>query len=506
MSEEQKINGNRKVGFPIRNKLLLLVLIAVVPLLCVAVYLMSSLVNYSEAYDAIVRKMTVANQYNISYKENMDESVYKLAVGYVTFDGINNDSTLVDPYTYTDRMCEDFSEILRTTSDNESRVWIQSLLRNAETLKDRIDDLQNNLNQGGQYEENIEMLDNNIYILTELIQEDIQYYLYYQTESMVQLKTRLNSQIRSFLLFVIVVLVVIIVAILITAIFILRGITKSVDVLCDTTQQIAQGDFAKAEVKTNDELSMLSRYVNDMSDDLSVLVDKIKEDERKMRQTELRLLQEQINPHFLYNTLDTIVWLIDGNNSEEAMNMVISLSDFFRMVLNNGKEIITIREEEQHIRSYLQIQQVRYRDILEYEIDFPAEIYEYQIQKLTLQPLVENSLYHGIKYKRAKGKITVSGYRQDDKLYLTVADTGVGMDEEELEKIRKKINRPCKEGSSGFGLANVNERIRMNYGSDYGMQVDSTKGEGTTITIVLPAVLYEVDKEERKKDNEEISE
>ena len=224
-----------------------------------------------------------------------------------------------------------------------------------------------------------------------------------------------------------------------------------------------------------------------MSEHLEELVRQIKEDERKMRYAELRLLQEQINPHFLYNTLDTIVWLVEGNDSEKAVNMVVSLSEFFRIVLSKGKEIITIKEEEQHIRSYLEIQQVRYQDILDYDIQIEPEIYPYEILKLTLQPLVENALYHGIKTKRAKGMILVTGKMEDDKIYFDVKDNGVGMNEAELASLRSKILKPCKETDSGFGLANVNERIRMNFGLEYGITIHSKQGEGTLVQVVIPA-------------------
>ena len=210
-----------------------------------------------------------------------------------------------------------------------------------------------------------------------------------------------------------------------------------------------------------------------------------------MRYAELRLLQEQINPHFLYNTLDTIIWLIEGNLSEQAVDMVVSLSDFFRLVLSHGKEFITIKDEELHIRSYLEIQQVRYHDILDYEISIEPEIYPYRILKLTLQPLVENALYHGIKYKRAMGKITISGSmireEQEKKICLCVKDNGVGMEEEELKRLQKEITRPCQETESGFGLANVNERLRMNFGMAYGLTILSQKGMGTEVRVMIPA-------------------
>ena len=200
------------------------------------------------------------------------------------------------------------------------------------------------------------------------------------------------------------------------------------------------------------------------------MIRQIKEDEQKLRRTDLRLLQEQINPHFLYNTLDTIVWLIEGNEPDQAVNMVVTLSGFFRQVLSKGKELITIREEEQHIRSYLEIQSVRYHDILEYDIQIDQVLYDYQILKLTLQPVVENALYHGIKYKRAKGYIHVNGEKAGELIRLTVRDNGAGMEEKELEELRKEISRPCKETEKGFGLANVTSGSICISGNSTGFQ------------------------------------
>ena len=191
------------------------------------------------------------------------------------------------------------------------------------------------------------------------------------------------------------------------------------------------------------------------------------------------------------------MWLIESGMEKEAEEMVVSLSDFFRLVLNHGKEYNTIKDEERHITSYLKIQQVRYQDILEYDIQIPTELYDYQILKMTLQPLVENALYHGIKYKRAKGTIKVHGKKDGDIIILSVEDNGVGMEEDEVKRLREEINRPCKETQKGFGLANVNERIKMNFGAKYGMKIESEKGKGTTVYVIIPAIRLE------GKENEE---
>lgn len=482
--------------YSLKNKLLFLTLVTVLPFAGVTFYLIFSLRNYSYAYDEIVSNMTIANSYNLDFKEEMDESLYKLVVGAVTFENIHEDDTLEDPYKVIGELREDFGVLMRITTDKESKSWLQRLLRNIDTLQDRVDDIRENLDKGGHYDENIEMLDNNIYILTELIRDNIQYYIYYQTKSIENLKIQLNAQVQKFVVLWVILLFCMIVCVLIVALVISNSITGPIRKLCGVTRQISEGDFSvRAKVKTKDEVAQLSDSINEMSQHLEVMVSQIKEDERKMRYAELRLLQEQINPHFLYNTLDTIVWLIEGNLTGQAVDMVVSLSDFFRLVLSHGQEFITIKDEEFHIRSYLEIQQVRYHDILDYEIEMEPQIYPYKILKLTLQPLVENALYHGIKYKRAKGKITVRGFMTKDargnNICLTVMDNGVGMETEEVERLQKEISRPCKETETGFGLANVNERLRMNFGMDYGMTISSKKGEGTMVKVVIPAVRME---------------
>ncbi len=483
---------SKKVKSSIKNKLIRLMMVVAVPFMVMVIYLIYALHNYSNAYDRIVSSMTVANSYNLNFKEEMDESLYKLVVGSVTFETIGEDESLQDPYLLLSEFRNECLNLMKITRDGESRAWLQILMRDIDTLEDKVDEIKANLEAENSYDENIEMLNNNIYIMTELVQDDIQYYIYYQTKSMEHLTAQLNARVDMFTVSCGIILALLVLLAVVMTVTIVTGIIRPIQELSQVTEQVSQGDFsARAHVDTDDEVTVLADSVNSMTESIEELVQKIKEDERKMRRADLRLLQEQINPHFLYNTLDTIVWLIEGHDSDKAVNMVMSLSEFFRLALSKGREYITIRDEEMHIKSYLEIQQVRYRDILEYDIQIDPELYQYKILKLTLQPLVENSLYHGIKYKRAKGTILVSGQLIDGKVHFKVQDNGVGMEEAELEKLRREIVKPCKDTEKGFGLANVNERIRMNFGAEYGMHIDSAAGEGTCVEIVIPAVAYE---------------
>ena len=473
-----------------KKKILTLAAVVTLPFILLVMYLLASMASYSNTYDEIVSNMTVANNYNLNFKEEMDESLYKLVVGYVTLDTIETDKSLKNPYTLIDELRSEFTRLTAITTESESKLWLESLLRNIDTLEKRVDDIVDSISAGGRYSENIEKLDNNIYILTELIQDDIQYYIYYQTRYMDKVTDTLQDQIGRFMVVCSVLIVVLIVVVAVSAVMIVSGIIQPISQLNQATEKIAQGDFnARAQADSDDEVAELAVSFNNMAGSMQSLIDKVKEDERKMRKADLRLLQEQIQPHFLYNTLDTIVWLIESNEPDEAVTMVVTLSDFFREILSKGKEFISIEEEEKHISSYLQIQEMRYRDILEYDIQLDQVIYKYQILKLTLQPVVENALYHGIKYKRAKGCIHIHGEKEGDIIRLTVRDDGVGMDEEELEQLRQQIEKPCQETEKGFGLANVNERIHMYFGPEYGMKIQSQKGNGTTVEIVIPAIL-----------------
>ncbi|MCR4586984.1 MAG: histidine kinase [Lachnospiraceae bacterium] len=236
------------------------------------------------------------------------------------------------------------------------------------------------------------------------------------------------------------------------------------------------------------ELRNLTRQVNIMADHLEEMMKKSQEDGRKLRKAELRTMQAQINPHFLYNTLDAILWKAEAGEMAEVIQLTNALSDFFRISLSSGADWIPISQEKKHIEGYLKIQQTRYRDIMRYEIDIPDDMGEYYILKLLLQPLVENALYHGIKIKRGGGTIKVSGRMEDGQLVFTVRDTGSGMTREQLRDLSERMKKgqpSVSEGGGGFGLVNVNLRIRLYYNQTEGLQIESNE-DGTVVSFQVP--------------------
>lgn len=473
----------------IKKRLNMLLLVCLVPLTIVIIYLIVSLNRFSSNYDKIVENITVTNEYNINLKEDIDYIMYVIVANS------ERASELVDiekPNKIIIEARNVFYDLYVEADSDYAKKQLKGILTCLDTLKDRVMELKKDVLVGGTYEENMESLDLNIRVLTELVQEQIQEYIYYETANLEAMRESIRRDVVNAITMTVVLVIGILTIALLTSRTIMKSITDPIQELCEVTQQAGKGDFTvRAQLSSDDELAVLSTSFNQMVEKIGNLTEDIKVEQLNLRAMELKLLQAQINPHFLYNTLDAIIWLAESNQTEEVVKMVTALSDFFRTTLSKGRDYITIREEEAHIRSYLQIQQFRYRDILDYEIQISPEVYEYQILKLTLQPLVENALYHGIKRKRGMGHIKVTGKKEGDKIVFRVWDNGMGLNEEMLEyaeAIIKGEKRVKGTNSSGFGLFNVDQRIRLNYGTEYGLHLESEYGEWTEVKVEIPAV------------------
>lgn len=466
----------------------MLLAVCLIPLAAVVIYLLIMMNRFSSRYDLIVENITKANAYNIDFKEDMDYVMYIIVVNS------ERAEELVDteqPHAMIEEAREVFENLYEEADKDYAQNNLKRILKTLNTLEDRVEEIEADALVSGNYDLNMERLDLNIRVLTDLLQEQIQKYIYYETTNLEELRVGIRSDVdRAIQMSVIVFAVILIGTVLINR-KIVSGITEPISRLCEVTRQAGKGDFAaRAPEGGNDELAVLNQGFNQMVERIGNLVEDIRVEQLNLRATELKLLQAQINPHFLYNTLDTIIWLAEAGQKEQVVMMVSTLSDFFRTTLSKGRDYITVKEEATHIRSYLTIQQFRYRDILEYEMDIPEELEEYQILKLTLQPLVENALYHGIKNKRGLGHILVSGKKQGEHLVFTVRDNGKGMDPERLAYVQRLISGELKDedAPSGFGLFNVNQRLQLNYGPEYGLLLASEEGEWTEVNVIIPAV------------------
>lgn len=459
-----------------------------VPFCILILYLIYALESYGAQYNRIVDNITGASVYNIGLREDIDYSLYRMIIGFMTAEEFAADGEYRNPYKELAEAREAFSGFENITTGPGNRQRVKMILKNLDTLERRIREIEETCTEPGSYDKNMVRLENNIHILTELLQENIQNYIYYETLSLKDMRAQLSAQVERALHISIISFAVVSAAAALLSSFMARSVSKPIEELCLVTEQAAAGDFgARAEGSAGDEIAVLSDSFNSMIGKIGDLVENIRQEQLRLRDTELKLLQAQINPHFLYNTLDTIVWLAEDKQNDQVVTMVTALSEFFRTTLSEGRDFITIREEETHIRSYLQIQQLRYRDILEYEIHIPEELSFYKIMKLTVQPLVENALYHGIKNKRGMGRIVVTAALEGEKVRISVEDNGIGMTPEALEELLLKIEQPAESRLGGFGLANVNERIRLNYGPEYGLSLESVYGKGTRAQVTVPA-------------------
>ncbi len=239
------------------------------------------------------------------------------------------------------------------------------------------------------------------------------------------------------------------------------------------------------------EIQHLGRSIGGMARRIQALMNDIVAEHESKRKSEFDTLQSQINPHFLYNTLDIIVWMIENEQKQEAVKVVTALARFFRISLSKGRSIIPVRDELEHVRNYLTIQQKRFKNKFIYQIEAQEEVLSLASLKLMLQPLVENAIYHGMEFMDGDGEITVKAERNEDRLCFTIADNGLGMTKEQVEGLLTGETRSASKKGSGIGVKNVNERIRLYFGEDYGLEIFSEPDEGTAIQICLPAVPYE---------------
>lgn len=286
-------------------------------------------------------------------------------------------------------------------------------------------------------------------------------------------------------IYVLVAAILVIVALVLSNL-IARNITRPLQQLRDSMARVQEGDFraAEVEVTSRNEVGSLTRSFNVMTSRIQELMKQNIYEQQQKRKSELKALQSQINPHFLYNTLDSIIWMAEGKKNEEVVVMTASLARLLRQSISNEEEQVPIGQEVEYARSYLTIQKMRYKDKLEFQIQVDAQIMGVPIIKLVLQPLIENAIYHGLKYKEGKGLLIVRGYREGENAVIQIKDNGAGMDEQTLSHIFEKHKVNYR--SNGVGVYNVQKRLQLYYGMDYGITYSSRQGEGTTASIVIP--------------------
>ena len=281
---------------------------------------------------------------------------------------------------------------------------------------------------------------------------------------------------------------------LLVSVFFTSSIARPVIKLRSLMKEAEEGNLGvRFEGRQEDEIGYLGKSFNTMIEEVQKLLAMVYREQQSKREAELKILQEQIKPHFLYNTLDTIQWMAQEHGAADIVKVVGALTSLFRIGLSRGKEMIRVSDEMEHVRSYLIIQKTRYEDKFDFSVCMDDSVLSLLVLKLTLQPLVENAIYHGIKERRGHGCIKVEAGRRDGMLVLRVADDGVGMSAETLASVRALLaSLPAEKGQKlGYGISNVNERIQLSFGKKYGLSFDSSPDLGTTVEILHPLVTTE---------------
>lgn len=460
----EELNINQKIQYLIWSLAL--------PLLFCILLLVASMCISIGNYSTITHNMNLSSEFSLSFKENMDLKMYHYCVGSA------EQKTL--PVKDVNRAIRLAEKLEKTTVRKESRRAIELVIADCKNLKKRM----RAIAETKGYDSRQVQLTNNVYVLTELTQKAMGDYIYYEAGYLKKVENDMFARILAVGI-ILGIFVFVIVALVVKKSFRLAGeITDPIGGVRENVRKVGHGNFDITPVETNViEVKELDRGILKMAGRIQTLLENVKEEERKHHMIQLELLQAQVNPHFLYNTLDTIVWMVEADMHDEAIEMLTHLSVFFRTVLSKGEDVISLHDEVLHTKSYLEIQQIRYSDILDYAIELPQDMEEIRLPKMTLQPLVENALYHGVKEKRGKSSIWITFEDAGRDIVIQVKDDGIGMTEDRLREVQEGLKNNL---SVGFGMSAVEGRLKLYYGEEYGLDICSKYQEGTVIRVNIP--------------------
>jgi two-component system, sensor histidine kinase YesM len=445
--------------------------------------LILEVLRFNRQYAAIINNITTANSINGYIKPAIDTEMWNIVAGKKDFNAGNQ-------YQIIAQVDSQIESMMANTNSDKSRIKLEVIRRTMGTLTRYVDMMGAKIASGSRVTEN-ELVLENIRGVSDVVEESIQEYMLFEVNQAEQRYEENQARFTRLTIFYMILLPLVILFSVAAAWVISASIYMPIKKLHDVTTTITKNDLQALVTGDNlDEISELGMSFNIMIGRIRELLDSKIREQENLKKAELRTLQAQINPHFLYNTLDTIVWMAEANKTDQVIEIVRALSSFFRISLSKGKDWIPIQQEIEHVRSYLTIQKMRYRDILDYEIDVDEDVLDGTILKLTLQPLVENALYHGIKSKRNGGVIKVRARRAEPNLILLeVEDDGVGFTPYKLAQIQASLDDDSSEitlTESGFGLENVNKRIKLYYGRQYGITLHSQYQSGTRVILVIP--------------------
>lgn len=446
---------------------------------------------HTRQYNNIITNVSTANRINQIAKNDIPNNLWDIVCGKKTFEESNNYNDLQAIYY-------GIYEMQQKTKTVDSKQKLEVALRAYSTLKRNIEMLQTQMNSGSTVTQNETSLDE-IRTITALFSDIMQDFILAEIVTANQTNMAIK---KSSITLTILQIIIVLLALTISVngyITVSKSVNEPISDMRQLSTEIAQGNLdARVTIPDVDELQPLANNLNLMAEQINLLIKKNIEEQKNFQKAEMKALQAQITPHFLYNTFDTIIWLAEEEKTEEVVKITKAFSDFLRISLSRGHEWITIQQELDHITNYLTIQKIRYADILSYELSITPELLETPMIKLVLQPLVENAIYHGIKNKRGRGKLIVTvNYTDETKknIIFTVSDNGAGFTPERLLEVRAELETKAEDSeklTSVYGLYNVHKKLKLYYGDKTeGLQIKSEKGKGSEISFVIPATVEE---------------
>ncbi len=470
-----------RLHLSLRSKMLLAFFVLILILGIPYIFLAIPILQYQTQYNRIIDNITAANSINGYIKFAIDAEMWDIIAG-------KEDFYTADQYAILDDVDAKLAAMRETSGSQRGKLKLRVIQSTMDTLRHDIDRVGVRISAGATFDENMVLLER-IRWVSALVEENVQDYMLFEVNRTAQQYRALQARLQWWIYASVVGMAAAVVFAIGAALRISRSIYLPIKKLHDVTTTIAREDLEPLVMADNvDEITELGMSFNILVGKVRELVAAKMQEQENLKKAELRALQAQINPHFLYNTLDTIIWMVESKRTAQVVDLVRALSRFFRISLSKGEDWISVGEEFEHVASYLAIQKIRYRDILDYQIDLDDAILPATILKLTLQPLVENALYHGIKNKRTGGMIQVRGRCQDDAfIHIEIVDNGMGMTAERLAEVRTALLHDEPGASEGgYGLLNVNQRVRLYYGQRYGLAIASEHGAGTTVSLTIP--------------------
>jgi two-component system sensor histidine kinase YesM len=472
-----------RLNLSVRQKILFSLCIVIVIMSLTNIMLVVQVLSYSRQYDAIIANITTANSISGNIKPDIDTEMWRIVAGKIEFKAGKQ-------YDIINGVNAKVRQMMANTDSPRAKLKLEGILRTMLTLTYDVNQMGQKIATGSTTTENEAILED-IRFASSTVEAVVQDYALYEVQRTGSQYQRMRDSFTRWETLYFLAMFGAVGFSVLAAWGISRSIYIPIKKLHDMTSTMTKNDLQALVTHDNvDEITEMGLSFNIMVGRIRELLDaKVKEQEN-LKKAELRALQAQINPHFLYNTLETIIWMAESKKTDQVIEIVRALSNFFRISLSKGRDWITIGEEVERTKSYLTIQKMRYRDIMDFQIEMDGDAANNTILKLTLQPLVENALYHGIKNKRQGGTIVVRvRVCSEDRVLLQVEDDGIGIPPEKLAQLQHELNDDSGEIrlESGFGIGNVNNRIKLYYGRAYGVSIESEYRVGTCVTIIIPA-------------------